>query len=219
MFAGKTTELIRSSIVGKLGKKKVQIFKPSIDTRYDAQKVVSHENESVDSMPVSTSFELESKVCPDTEIVLIDEAQFFDEGLPDVCQQLADRGLLVHCFGLDMDYKRRPFPVMASLLAIAGKINKIHAVCVECGETAFYSHRTTCEHSDTVLVGGSDKYEPLCRKCYLKATAEHMADETETPDPKGDDDSGNGSGSEKRTTPTMSSSESGDPRTPRLGTC
>jgi thymidine kinase len=146
MFSGKTEELIRRMKRAQYAKQKVEIFKPEIDTRYDAIKVVSHEGNSIHSTPVPASSHI-LLLASDVEVVGIDEAQFFDTGLTDVCNQLADSGVRVIVAGLDMDYLGKPFGPMPALLAIAEHVTKVHAICMRCGNIANHSHRITNEES------------------------------------------------------------------------
>lgn len=167
MFSGKTEELIRRLKRATFAKQKVEIFKPAIDIRYSEQAVVSHDNNSIPSTPVdsSTSILLFSS---DIDVVGIDEAQFFDEGLVSVCNELADRGIRVIIAGLDMDFKGAPFGPIPALCAIADEVSKVHAICVKCGNLAYVSHRTV-DNDKRVLLGEKQEYEPLCRCCYRSA--------------------------------------------------
>ena len=166
MFSGKTEELIRRLKRAKIANLKVEIFKPQIDTRYHESEVVSHDSKSIMSTPVSSSQNI-LLLSNDVEVVGIDEAQFFDEGLPDVCEQLANRGIRVIIAGLDMDFLGRPFGPMPALLAKAEYITKVHAICVRCGALANHSYRLV--ESDTkVLLGEKESYEPRCRECFNK---------------------------------------------------
>lgn len=167
MFSGKTEELIRRMKRAQYAKQKVEIFKPEIDTRYDAVKVVSHEGNSIHSTPVPASSHI-LLLASDVEVVGIDEAQFFDAGLPDVCTQLADNGIRVIVAGLDMDYLGKPFGPIPALLAIAEHVTKVHAICMRCGNIANHSHRITDEEA-LVLLGETNNYEPLCRDCFVVA--------------------------------------------------
>ena len=164
MFSGKTEELIRRLKRAKIANQKVQIFKPSKDTRYDIIKVVSHDENAVDSLPISQSEEIFNHIS-DVNVVGIDEAQFFDENLPLVCQKLAIDGVRVIIAGLDMDFKGRPFGPIPNLLAVAEYITKVHAICPHCGNLATHSYRLSQEQ-ETVLLGEKDLYEPRCRVCY-----------------------------------------------------
>lgn len=165
MFSGKTEELLRRLRRAKIARQKVEIFKPAIDTRYDETEVVSHDRNSIQSTPVDNSGNI-LLLGYDTDVVGIDEAQFFDEQLPNVVSQLADNGIRVIIAGLDMDFMRRPFGPMPQLLSIADSVTKVHAVCVECGHPANYSYRIV-EGSEQVMLGELGEYRPLCRKCYL----------------------------------------------------
>ena len=164
MFSGKTEELLRRLKRAKIAGLKVEIFKPIIDTRYSDTEVVSHDSNSIKSIPVESSSPI-LLLSEEFSVIGIDEAQFFDIGLVDVCNQLADRGHRVIVAGLDMDYKRVPFGPMPGLMAIAEDVTKVHAICMSCGNLAQYSHRTSTEEGQ-VLLGETDKYQPLCRKCY-----------------------------------------------------
>ncbi len=166
MFSGKTEELIRRLKRAKIANLKVEIFKPQIDTRYHETEVVSHDSNSITSTPVSSSQNI-LLLSSDVEVVGIDEAQFFDDGLPDVCEQLANRGIRVIIAGLDMDFLGRPFGPIPALLAKAEYITKVHAICVRCGALANHSYRLV--ESDTkVLLGEKESYEPRCRECFEK---------------------------------------------------
>ncbi len=167
MFSGKTEELIRRMKRAQYAKQKVEIFKPEIDTRYDAVKVVSHEGNSIHSTPVPASSHI-LLLASDVEVVGIDEAQFFDAGLVDVCNQLADNGVRVIVAGLDMDYLGKPFGPIPALLAIAEHVTKVHAICMRCGNIANHSYRITDEEA-LVLLGETNNYEPLCRDCFVVA--------------------------------------------------
>jgi thymidine kinase len=168
MFSGKTEELIRRLKRAKIANLKVEIFKPQIDTRYHETEVVSHDSNSITSTPVSSSQNI-LLLSSDVEVVGIDEAQFFDDGLPDVCEQLANRGIRVIIAGLDMDFLGRPFGPIPALLAKAEYITKVHAICVRCGALANHSYRLV--ESDTkVLLGEKESYEPRCRECFEKGS-------------------------------------------------
>lgn len=164
MFSGKTEELIRRLKRAKIANQHTEIFKPRIDTRYDDTRVVSHDANSVLSMPVDHSSKL-LQLAEGFEVVGIDEAQFFDMGLPEVCQDLALRGIRVIVAGLDMDYRGKPFGPMPNLLAVAEYITKVHAICPHCGNLATHSYRLSQDNEDIVL-GEKDLYEPRCRNCY-----------------------------------------------------
>jgi thymidine kinase len=166
MFSGKTEELIRRLKRVKIANLKVEIFKPKIDTRYDETKIVSHDTNFINSTPVENSAAI-LLLAKDVDVVGIDEAQFFDEGIIDVCEQLAFRGIRVIVAGLDMDYMGQPFGQMPNLLAVADYIDKLHAICMECGNIAHVSYRKTAQ-SGQVLLGEKDIYEPRCRICSQK---------------------------------------------------
>lgn len=170
MFSGKTEELIRRLKRALLARQRVQAFKPRIDDRYDARRIVTHEAVSIEAVAVATSESLEARVVEDTDVVAIDEAQFFDRDIVDVCERLANRGIRVIAAGLDQDYLGRPFHPMPELLAIAEEVTKVRAVCTVCGGTASRSQRLIAE-STTVLVGGSEAYEARCRACFVPRDA------------------------------------------------
>ena len=170
MFSGKTEELIRRMKRAKFAKQKVEIFKPAIDTRYSDNDVVSHDQNAIPSTPVETSSSI-LLLSSDIEVVGIDEAQFLDMGLVDVCNELANRGVRVIIAGLDMDFRGVPFGPMPALCAIADDVTKVHAICVKCGNLAYVSHRKV-QSEQRVLLGETTEYEPLCRECYQKAIRE-----------------------------------------------
>jgi thymidine kinase len=165
MFSGKTEELIRRIRRAKIAKQKVGIFKPAIDTRYHHEEVVSHNANSIPSVPVPRAEDI-LPLASEYEVVGIDEAQFFDEKLPQVATELANQGKRVIIAGLDMDYQGKPFGCMPELMAIAEFVTKVHAICVRCGALASYSFRKVAAH-DTILLGETDSYEPRCRRCFL----------------------------------------------------
>ena len=167
MFSGKTEELIRRLKRAQYAKQKVEIFKPAVDTRYDETKVVSHDSNSIHSTPVPSSANI-LLLANEVQVVGIDEAQFFDNELTNVCEQLANNGVRVIVAGLDMDYLGNPFGPMPTLLAIAEYVTKVHAICMRCGNLANHSHRITDE-SSLVLLGETNNYEPLCRDCFVEA--------------------------------------------------
>ena len=169
MFSGKTEELIRRLKRVKIANLKVEIFKPSIDTRYDEIRVVSHDSNAILSTPIDNSQTI-LLMANDVDVVGIDEAQFFDAEIVNVCQTLAQKGIRVIVAGLDMDYLGKPFGPMPSLLAVADYITKLHAICVGCGNIASISYRKT-EQSGQILVGEKEMYEPRCRKCAAKGNA------------------------------------------------
>lgn len=164
MFSGKTEELIRRVKRTQFAQQKLILFKPDIDRRYSDEDVVSHQGSAVPAVLVAHSNEILLLV-NDERIVAIDEAQFFDPGIVDVCSKLASRGIRVICAGLDMDYLGNPFGPMPALLSIAEYVTKVHAICVSCGNLAQFSYRFT-EESTQVLVGAVESYKPLCRTCY-----------------------------------------------------
>jgi thymidine kinase len=166
MFSGKTEELIRRLKRAKLANQNVKIFKPSTDTRYSKNEIVSHDATSIVSTSVTLAKEI-LDLSPDIEVIGIDEAQFFDNGLIDVCKALANRGCRVIVAGLDMDFKGNPFGPMPQLMATAEYVTKLQAVCVHCGNPALYSHRKP-DDDNQVLLGEQQIYEPLCRVCYNK---------------------------------------------------
>ncbi len=167
MFSGKTEELIRRLKRATFAKQRVEIFKPAIDTRYSEQAVVSHDNNSIQSTPVDSSASI-LLFSSEIDVVGIDEAQFFDDGLINVCNELANRGIRVIIAGLDMDFKGIPFGPIPALCAIADEVTKVHAICVKCGNLAYVSHRTVAKEK-RVRLGEKQEYEPLCRCCYQQA--------------------------------------------------
>ena len=166
MFSGKTEELLRRLNRAKIAKQKIEIFKPAIDTRYDEEEVVSHDKNAIRSTPVSSS-ETILLLTADAQVVGIDEAQFFDDNLPNVCNELANQGIRVIVAGLDMDFQGRPFGPMPHLMAIAEYVTKVHAICVRTGKLAQYSHRIV-GGEDTIELGELDRYEPLSRQAYIE---------------------------------------------------
>ncbi len=167
MFSGKTEELIRRLKRVKIANLKAEIFKPVIDTRYDVIKLVSHNENKVLSTPVNNSTQI-IQLSKGVDVVGIDEAQFFDDKIIEVCEQFALQGIRVIVAGLDMDFKGKPFGQMPNLLAIADYVTKLHAICVKCGSIANFSYRKSTEEGQ-VLLGELDVYEPRCRNCfYLK---------------------------------------------------
>ncbi len=167
MFSGKTEELIRRLKRAKIANQRVEIFKPEIDVRYSSEDVVSHDSNTIRSTPVSNSGNI-LLLCGDVDVVGIDEAQFFDIGLIDVCNALANQGVRVIIAGLDMDFKGKPFGPIPALMATAEYVTKVHAVCMKCGNLAQYSHRTVI-NDKLVVLGEKESYEPLCRSCFNKA--------------------------------------------------
>jgi len=164
MFSGKTEELIRRLKRAQIAKLKVEIFKPKIDVRYSEDEVVSHDATAIRSTPVDSAGNI-LMLALGNDVVGIDEAQFFDQNLVNVCRELADQGVRVIVAGLDMDFLGKPFGPMPHLLATAEYVTKVHAICVKCGGLAQYSHRVVMAE-ELVLLGEKDEYEPLCRRCY-----------------------------------------------------
>ncbi|MFP4024529.1 MAG: thymidine kinase [Thiohalospira sp.] len=170
MFSGKTEELIRRLKRAEYAKLKVEIFKPMIDTRYSEEDVVSHDENTIRSTPVESSGNI-LLLSGDVDVIGIDEAQFFDNNLVDVCNQLANNGTRVIVAGLDMDFRGKPFGPIPALMAQAEYVTKVHAICMHCGNLAQYSHRIT-KSDKLVLLGEKDEYEPLCRVCFNKVMKE-----------------------------------------------
>src|SRR5919201_5257118 len=166
MFSGKSEELIRRLRRAKIARLKVQVFKPEIDVRYSRDHIVSHSEMRHESRVARTAAEILAQVEPDTEVVGIDEGQFFDNDLVEVANTLAKRGVRVIIAGLDQDYTGKPWEPMPQLLAIAEYITKTHAICMKCGQPANYSQRTF-ESEERVAVGAADKYEARCRMCFV----------------------------------------------------
>lgn len=166
MFSGKTEELIRRLKRAKFANLKVEIYKPMIDVRYSDESVVSHDANSITSTPVNAPASI-LLYSGDVDVVGIDEAQFFDDSIIEVCQNLANSGIRVIVAGLDMDYLGNPFGPMPRLMSIAEHVTKVHAICVRCGDIANHSHRLT--NSDKLVVlGEKESYEPICRHCFNK---------------------------------------------------
>jgi len=164
MFSGKTEELIRRLNRARIARLKVEIFSPKADTRYDENSLVSHNANSIPSTPVENASSI-LLLGSDVHVIGVDEAQFFDAELPDVCNVLANRGIRVIVAGLDMDFKGRPFGPMPTIMAIAESVTKLHAVCVRCGNSALYSYRLVPDEA-RILLGEQESYEPRCRICY-----------------------------------------------------
>ncbi|MCU0422820.1 MAG: thymidine kinase [Bacteroidia bacterium] len=164
MFSGKTEELIRRINRAKIANLKVEIYKPAIDTRYHESEVVSHNSNSVSSIPVSSSLNI-LLMHQDADVIGIDEAQFFDKEITFVCEELAAKGIRVIVAGLDMDYLGKPFGPMPSLMAIAEYVTKVNAICMECGDLATHSFRKTTNENQ-VMLGEKDTYEARCRHCF-----------------------------------------------------
>jgi len=166
MFSGKTEELLRRVKRARLARQPVQLFKPKVDDRYDAVKVVTHEGANADALPVATSEELVGSVSPDTAVVGIDEVQFFDVSIVRAVEGLANRGVRVIAAGLDQDYEGHPFGPVPALMAIAEYVTKLHAVCARCGAEACRSQRLVAAEGQ-LFVGGSAAYEARCRACFV----------------------------------------------------
>ena len=173
MFSGKSEELIRRLRRAQIARQRVQTFKPTIDTRFSAQDIVSHSEMRIESAVVATSRMLLERVEPDTEVIGIDEGQFFDLELPMICNTLADRGKRVIVAGLDQDYLGKPFEPMPQLLAIAEYITKTHAICMVCGNPASHTQRLV-PSGDRVLLGSQGLYEARCRACFVPFTVAAM---------------------------------------------
>lgn len=169
MFSGKTEELIRRMKRAKYARQRLIIFKPIIDTRYSEEDVVSHDHNTIPSTPVKTASEI-LDLSNDIDVIGIDEAQFFDDEIVNVCNTLANRGLRIIIAGLDIDYQGNPFGPMPFLLAIADDVTKVHAICMHCGHHAYVSHRKV-DVDGQVMLGEKEEYEPLCRECYKKELA------------------------------------------------
>ncbi len=180
MFSGKTEELIRRLKRAQFAKQKVEIFKPSVDVRYDEEMVVSHDSNEIRSTPVPSSANIRI-LADDVEVVGIDEAQFFDDEIVAVCNDLANRGVRVIVAGLDMDFKGNPFGPMPNLMATAEYVTKVHAVCTRTGNLAQYSFRKSSKE-DLVLLGETDEYEPLSRAAYFKAMLKEKVKRIEVKD-------------------------------------
>jgi thymidine kinase len=189
MFSGKSEELIRRLRRAQIARQKVQIFKPSLDTRYSDDQIVSHGEMRIASASVDGSRQLLDRIEPDTEVVGIDEGQFFDAGLPAACSALADRGMRVIVAGLDQDYLGKPFEPMPQLLAMAEYITKTHAICMVCGNPANHTQRLVASE-DRVLVGSQGMYEARCRRCFdpmltrVRAADERGSTSASTPRPE-----------------------------------
>ena len=166
MFSGKTEELIRRLKRAQFANQKIILFKPIIDNRYSEDTIVSHQGASFEAISIDKSIEIFDK-WDGEPIVAIDEAQFFDEGISEVCTTLAGKGVRVLIAGLDMDYKGKPFGPMPQLMAIAEYVTKVHAICVSCGNLAQFSHRIVAD-TELVLLGAVNSYKPLCRSCFNK---------------------------------------------------
>lgn len=168
MFSGKSEELIRRIKRAQFARQRVEVFKPAVDTRYSDDDVVSHDHNAIPSTPVDSSMSI-LLLASEIDVVGIDEAQFFDDGIIQVCNELANKGVRVIVAGLDMDFRGIPFGPMPALCAIADDVTKVHAICVKCGSLAYVSHRLV-DNDKRVLLGEKTEYEPLCRECYNKET-------------------------------------------------
>jgi thymidine kinase len=180
MFSGKSEEMIRRLRRAQIARQRVQIFKPRIDARYGDDHIVSHSDMRIEAELVSTAQEILERVDNRTEVVGIDEGQFFDPGLVGVCDQLADTGKRVIVAGLDQDYLGKPFEPMPQLLAVAEYITKTLAICVRCGDPANHTQRLVSS-TDRVVVGGAEAYEARCRRCFEPHLAGEERSQTETP--------------------------------------
>jgi len=167
MFSGKTEELIRRVTRARIANQKVEIFKPELDKRYDKEDVVSHNKNAITSTPIENASQI-LLLSNGADVVGIDEAQFFGDDLPDICNQLANNGVRVIIAGLDMDFQGNPFGPMPKLLAIADFVTKVHAICMNCGSLAQFSFRKI-KNNNKVLLGETESYQPLCRKCYMES--------------------------------------------------
>ena len=182
MFSGKTEELIRRLKRAKFAKQKVEIFKPAIDTRYNEEMVVSHDSNEIRSTPVPAAANIRL-LADDCDVVGIDEAQFFDQEIVSVCNDLANRGVRVIVAGLDMDFKGNPFGPMPNLMATAEYVTKVHAVCTRTGNLAQFSYRKT-SNEDLVMLGETEEYEPLSRGAFYKARLKEKLKNFEVKDPE-----------------------------------
>jgi thymidine kinase len=182
MFSGKTEELIRRLKRAKFARQKVEIFKPTIDNRYDEERVISHDSNEIRSTPVPAAANIPI-LADDCDVVGIDEAQFFDDEIVQVCNDLANRGIRVIVAGLDMDYKGNPFGPMPALMATAEYVTKVHAVCTRTGNLANYSYRKS-KNDSLVLLGETEEYEPLSRAAYYKAMIREKVVKMEVKDPE-----------------------------------
>ena len=168
MFSGKTEELIRRLKRARIAGLKVEIFKPALDTRYSDNMIVSHDENSIPSTPVENASMI-LLLANEVDVVGVDESQFFDDAIVEVCRELANRGIRVVAAGLDMDFAGHPFGPMPALMSTAEYVTKVHAICVDCGNLANYSYRTA-EDTSVVLLGEKEAYKPLCRRCYNRNT-------------------------------------------------
>ena len=181
MFSGKTEELIRRLKRARIARQRVEIFKPAIEKRFSENEVVSHDENAIPSTPVHAASQI-LLLAGDADVIGIDEAQFFDVQLVDVCEQLARSGIRVIVAGLDQDYLGRPFEPVPQLMAIAEYVTKLHAVCVVCGAPANHSQRLTAGDK-RVMLGAGDAYEPRCRRCFVPSAPENRAKESSSGEP------------------------------------
>lgn len=165
MFSGKTEELIRRLKRAKIAKQNVIVFKPSIDTRYTKNEICSHNKNTFDSIPVKNSKDILKYINKNTQVVGVEEIQFFDNNIINIIEELKDKGIKIICAGLDMDYKGKPFEITIYLMGIADKVNKLNAICVKCGNVATMSYKLT-KDNNRIAVGSSELYEARCRKCW-----------------------------------------------------
>jgi thymidine kinase len=181
MFSGKTEELIRRTRRAVIAKQRVQVFKPAIDTRFSTEKITSHNGINVEAQPMTIAQDILAAVESDTTVVAIDEVQFFNREIVDVCESLAEQGKRVICAGLDMDFRGVPFGPMPDLLARAEDVSKLHAICVVCGEEASRTQRLilgrpAAYDDPVVLVGAAEVYEARCRQCHAVLSSQKQAD-------------------------------------------
>ncbi|MCR3758366.1 thymidine kinase [Clostridium felsineum] len=172
MYSGKSEELIRRIRRVKIAKQKIQVFKPEIDNRYSKEDVVSHMGEKEEAVAIRNSREIIELLCKDTEVIAIDEVQFFDDEVVEIVNNIAEKGKRVICAGLDMDFRGKPFGPMPELMAIAEFVDKIQAICVVCGNPATRTQRLingepACYNDPIVLIGATESYEARCRKCHV----------------------------------------------------
>ena len=184
MFSGKTEELIRRLRRARIARQEVQVFKPTIDTRYADREVTSHNGMQIEALPVEDTGQLREMIAPETTVIAIDEAQFFDDDVVPLCEQLADDGLRVIVAGLDMDFRGEPFGPMPALMARAEQVTKLQAICVECGGPASRTQRLidgepAAYDDPVILVGASEVYEARCRGCHEVREAAHMDADTD----------------------------------------
>jgi len=178
MFSGKSEELIRRVRRAEIARQRTQIFKPAIDNRFDDQRIISRDNRGIDAIAVNDAAQLRTNLVFGVKVVGIDEVQFFDAPIVDLCMDLADAGIRVIAAGLDQDYSRRPFGPMPALLAVAEYVSKMHAVCVRCGGPAHYSQRVAGGESQIEV--GDVSYEARCRSCYELYHADELGDDQKT---------------------------------------